>query len=293
MATSPDLKFTRLNSIISLYTPPPHPPPSSSLFLSPRSNTDPTIIILAQWMGASPRSKLLLSIYVTYAKLYPAANIITIASRPEFFFTTPTYVRQGLFEPVVDFLRGSGERNGIGEGDRESGVLVHTFSNGGALSVVDVCSVFKEKTGRKLGIKGLVLDSAPGDPSIQETWAALSMSLPKSILWYPSAAVLCGVLFTMYLAKSLFSPETLVLQTRRLLNDPSLVDPGAKRMYVYSNTDALVGWRDVERHAKEASEKGVYVELVKMEDSKHVQHVLKHWDVYWTNLESFWKVART
>lgn len=50
--TTPNLEFAKLSSSVSLFTPP-------STTNTPQSKTDPTLIIVCQWMGVSPRSRAL------------------------------------------------------------------------------------------------------------------------------------------------------------------------------------------------------------------------------------------
>jgi hypothetical protein len=75
------------------------------------------------------------------------------------------------------------------------------------------------------------------------------------------------------------------------LNDGDLVDLSARRLYVYSTANKLVGWRAFEEHAKEARERGVEVSLLKEEDIPHVQHVFKDAERYWEKVVSLWDKA--
>ena len=47
------------------------------------------------------------------------------------------------------------------------------------------------------------------------------------------------------------------------INDVGLVDGEAKRIYVYSTIDALVGWRDAEKHVEGARKNGTEVTMLK------------------------------
>lgn len=54
-----------------------------------------------------------------------------------------------------------------------------------------------------------------------------------------------------------------------------------RRVYIYSPTDALVDYKDVETHAAEAETKGFSVALEKFEGSAHVAHLRKDESRYW------------
>ena len=54
-----------------------------------------------------------------------------------------------------------------------------------------------------------------------------------------------------------------------------------RRVYIYSSTDALTDYRDVETHAAEAETKGFSVALEKFKGSAHVAHQRKDESRYW------------
>ncbi|KAG9238921.1 hypothetical protein BJ875DRAFT_449867 [Amylocarpus encephaloides] len=268
----PNLEFTRLNSILSLYTPPPSP--------SPIKPTHPTTILFCAWMGVSPKSRYLNTFLNHYHALYPSARILSIISDPAFFTHTFTSSRTSLFQPVISAL----------DADPAPGrrVLVHVLSNGGVLSFVDACVEYKKITGRVLGAESMVLDSAPGTFEFASAYYAMSMGFPKGALYYPVAALTSVLLGGYIVAKNVFGVDTLVEESRARLNDWELVDRGAKRLYIYSEEDRVVSFDAVEEHANEAKNEGVDVEMVKFERSAHVQHMLNGGERYWGLVEELW-----
>jgi hypothetical protein len=175
-----NVEFQKLNPILSLHTPAPAPN-------SPEAKNDPTTIIICQWLGVSPRSRTLQSIYSHYATAYPQARILSIRSIPQFYLTTPTSSRLALFKPLVSVLQS--------DPASKPRLLIHLFSNGGALSLVDLCTGFKSETGSILSIQAIVLDSSPGYLNFRENWNAISMVLPKfPLFYYPSATLLVMIL---------------------------------------------------------------------------------------------------
>ncbi|KAE8445044.1 hypothetical protein EG329_013758 [Mollisiaceae sp. DMI_Dod_QoI] len=268
--TTPNLEFSRLSSAVSLYTPP------SDANIS-ASKADPTTIIICQWMGASPKSRGLNFIYHQHHSLFPNARIISIRSLPEFFIATSTASRLSAIKPTVSAIEA--------DPATEPRILVHLFSNGGSLGFVDVCSLYKNASGRILPVKAVLLDSSPGQPTLQEGWAAMSLTLPKSLLWYPGAALVLFSLAITAIGKNVFGLETLVDKTRGWLNDWTFVDKSAKRLYIYSEADKLTGWKDVERHAEEARKDSVEVSLLKETETAHVQHAFKDSERYWQRVK--------
>lgn len=116
----------------------------------------------------------------------------------------------------------------------------------------------------------------------------MSLGLPRGVLWYPAAAAMAAALGVTGFVQKAFRIENITEKTRGWLNDGELVDLSARRLYVYSTVDKLVGWRDVEEHAQEARERGVEVRLLKEEDTPHVQHVFKDAEIYWEKVVSLW-----
>lgn len=60
---------------------------------------------------------------------------------------------------------------------------------------------------------------------------------------------------------------------REQLNESTATVKGTRRTYIYSEEDDVIGWEDVEDHARDAERKGWAVELVKFQTSTHVGHL--------------------
>lgn len=157
------------------------------------------------------------------------------------------------------------------------------------MGFVDVCSLYKKASGKVLPVKAVVLDSSPGQPTLAEGWAAMSIGLPKGLLWYPFAAVTLTLLGIAAFCKTVFGMETVVERTRTWLNDWSIIDKSSSRLYIYSENDKLVGWKDVERHAEESKNDGVEVSLLKEIETGHVQHAFKDSERYWQRIKGLWE----
>ncbi|EPE25265.1 hypothetical protein GLAREA_01177 [Glarea lozoyensis ATCC 20868] len=267
----PNLEFANLNSIISLYTPPT---------TSPASSTDPTTIIFCSWMAAHPKSRYVNLFFNHYHELYPAARIIHIASLASFFTHTLTSTRTALFKPIAATVDS--------DISPEKRILVHVVSNGGVLSFVDACQAYKTETGNILPLKAIVLDSAPGKFVRDDAYYAMSQGFPKGLLYYPVAAVVYAIFVGWEISSAAFGTTTIVEKSGEKLNDWDLVDEKAKRLYIYSKEDKIVGWKAVEEHAGLAKEKGEVV-VVRFDGSAHVQHMLSFGERYWELVRALWR----
>jgi hypothetical protein len=136
-------------------------------------------------------------------------------------------------------------------------------------------------------MSAMILDSAPGNPSLRAGLKAFSFALPQMwILRLLGKSLLFAflVLFKLIHSFSIF-PDPISL-ARKLINDTSLVraaNPGGtlSRCYIYSDTDDLVDLRDVESHAANTEAEGWTVRRELFKNSPHVGHMRAEPDRYW------------
>lgn len=65
-----------------------------------------------------------------------------------------------------------------------------------------------------------------------------------------------------------------------------------RRVYVYSEEDALVDFRTVEKHATQAEEMGFVMKREKFSGTPHVAHARgKHGERYWAVVRQAWEGA--
>lgn len=76
------------------------------------------------------------------------------------------------------------------------------------------------------------------------------------------------------------------------MNDPRFSSLDARRCYVYSRSDKLVKWEDVEEHADEAERRGYDVRRTKFDATEHVSHMKTDRFKYWTAMERLWNSSR-
>lgn len=159
----------------------------------------------------------------------------------------------------------------------------------------------------------IILDSCPGFGGIR--WrgsafvASIKSPLPKSVALVPATIAFSTLLGTLYLFGA---PQPFSTMHARLLSNsivPGLSDYSTPRLYVYSEGDEIVEYRDVEAHIRYLGEaldadqrrrsefrgfigssNPIMVEKFGL-DSPHVMHARTDPARYWTAIETLWKEA--
>jgi hypothetical protein len=141
-------------------------------------------------------------------------------------------------------------------------------------------------------IQGLILDSTPGGDSFTREafrWTAgVAMGfafLPKFL----AKLVAAVIVLLRFGLPNLLGMEVLPARGRRVFNTPEYIPTSSARLYIYSDSDPLIGERDVESHAREAEVKGYRrIELEKFSGSGHVAHMRQDPKRYWSLISRFW-----
>jgi hypothetical protein len=272
--------FQKLSKTTSVYEP--------AQDASPSTKYDPTIILICGWMGGKTRS---LSRYTTkYNALYPAARIILVSSAVS---DTPGFrallssreVKQRADAPAKALLR-----NAHAEEDK---LLIHVFSNGGGMSLAAIAKAYRQLTGVPLPARLTVFDSLPGGDKLTNElsrWVgALAVGLPSNVfIRWPAVALIALVVVIQLGFPSLMGRENAATKARRDLKDEDLISPQSKRLYLYSEADALIGAAEVREHAAECASKGWDVETVNFQVSGHVRHAIMDPERYWNAVTEMW-----
>lgn len=278
---SPLKDFKRLGSATYIYEPPTTVPTKTTLTSS--TPPPPDFILLPSWLDAAPKH---IAKYTNgYHTLYPHARILVITtSLLDVTIRSKSYEAQRI-RPALDVLLAL---------PANTLLLVHLFSNGGAVSTTALARAYLATTGRPLPIHAQVLDSSPGHGYYARTVAALRMSLPKKPLIWHYITLLCLHIFLVayYTTKTLLRERNLIVIVREALNDDTLFDTRCPRMYIYSKSDGMVHWRDVVEHAEEAERKGWA--LVRREEfvgSAHCGHLMVDEGRYWGCVRETWDMG--
>ncbi|KAE8452021.1 hypothetical protein EG329_002186 [Mollisiaceae sp. DMI_Dod_QoI] len=259
--------FSRLNQAVWFHQP------------TTISSTEPDLVLLVGWMDATPRH--MAKYAAGYEKLYPSARILIITTtQVDAAFRTHA-ANLNRVKPALDILYT------LPTGAK---LLLHFFSNGGGFTTTMMAKAYKEKMGQILPITAMVLDSTPGRATYEATIRAFSVGLPKNIFLRTFGVLFLHVFFVLYkVGYWLQGKSDLVDQARMDLNDKSIFDTDAHRMYIYSVADDMVAWESVEEHGEEAKSLGYTVDREKFLESGHAAHLLNDPDRYWATVQRLWR----
>ncbi|KAH7330742.1 hypothetical protein B0J17DRAFT_679440 [Rhizoctonia solani] len=205
-----------------------------------------------------------------YNKIYPGATQILVRTHQNYFWKGEAAKRASVF-PVIKLLRDAGINEHTAA--EKSGLLVHTFSNGGALAQTSLARTIAESlpprvTTPALPAQAFIYDSLPGILDLGHTIGLV-----------------------------LGQKEDTFTQLHRELNEPRLLPQRVPRTYIYSDIDELIPSESVEGHAKKARELiggeagSELVKLAKFEGSSHVAHARKDGKRYWDEVVRTWDAS--
>ncbi|KAJ4298195.1 hypothetical protein N0V90_006094 [Kalmusia sp. IMI 367209] len=229
-------------------------------------------------MGAAPKH--IAKYTVTYRKLFPTARIVLVRNElPDFFHGEATYHK--LLIPAIGIVK---EHVNVG-----GQILVHSFSNGGGNQLLEFAKAWVKREESPLPMRAQVIDSAPGTGGWKRSHAAMATSLPQFWLWRVLGSVTIHLfLATVFVFTKLSRREHMMAIIRRQLNDPSLFNQRAPRVYLYSKADEMVGHDEVEEHADQAEAQGWKVTRVRFERSPHAGHIREDEGRYWGAVQEAW-----
>ncbi|KAF7184815.1 hypothetical protein CNMCM7691_006684 [Aspergillus felis] len=271
------------------------------------SARDPTTVVLYTWADAHIR--LVFKYYQGYRQLYPSAKIIIVMARTmKTFFagrkTNMANVRELVLKelwPLGSSASGIASESQKGVRHRRSlqtRILMHAFSNSGAINL-EACSLVWHSLQRSMSqpigampIQGLILDSTPGGDSFIREASRWTAGVAMGFAFLPKflAKLVAAVIVVLYFGvPSLLGMEVLPARGRRVFNTPEYIPTNSARLYIYSDSDPLIGEQDVESHAREAEAKGYRrIELDKFSGSGHVAHMRQDPKRYWSLISRFW-----
>jgi hypothetical protein len=220
-------------------------------------SNSPSLILLFSWTGAQPRY---VSKYVEgYAKLFPSSPALVVPTSLKDLAIRSSADKQKMLQPTLDIV--------LNSGFSYSNILVHCFSDGGSNKAVEFAEAYHSRTGEKLPCHAFCLDSTPGHPRVI-----------LAILWF-SYYVFIGF------------EHNVITETRRRLEDERYWSPKiTPRVYLFSEADDIIYWKDIERHGVEAARNGVPITLVRFRDSGHCCHVKENESEYWKVVREIWEM---
>lgn len=256
----------------------------------------PALVILCTWAGgATPRR---INKYLAqYRQIYPSSALLLITTNiPNTAFRPLRWIRHRLRparHAIRQILTPATGDNGPPAGGNGSGILLHLFSHGGCNMGVQLSLAMREENDRGAAflsnIQGIILDCSPGDDTFERSYRAALLSVPQNTLAqfvggtviYPTLSVLNGLQHAGVLRA--------VRDLRARLNDPITFGMDAKRLYIYSKEDVMVGWEDVQSHFEDAKAKGYIADQIVFETGSHCTLMVEDANRYWKAVQRFWE----
>ncbi|KAG4440188.1 hypothetical protein IFR05_004333 [Cadophora sp. M221] len=194
----------------------------------------------------------------------------------------PYSTQQADLRMILSLLQNS-------SGSEEPEVLLHMFSNAGAHKASQLARAYQAQTGKALRCEAMVFDSTPGVATYSRIVDAMTVGLPDiPVLRQSLVCLIYGLVGLIRLQILASGGLDLVERARTDLNDPALAQSQRGRLYLYSVKDKMVGWEDVESHAREAEQNGEHVRREKWTGTAHVGHMANDGERYWGTIKSLW-----
>lgn len=238
----------------------------------------PDLVLLFSWTGALGRH---VQKYTDFYKTrFPSTPILVVTTSILDLCYRSSSLKQNRLQPAIHRVLFSNSDN----------ILIHAFSEGGSNKAVEFAEAYYKTTGKRLPCSALCLDSTPGHARYRRLCNALKLSLPANPIIRCSGLVFGSILLGGILAVQ-GRKNNIVAKTRRRLADECIWDLSAPRCYLYSQSDALIAWQDVQEHAREMMEMGAPVVDVGFERSEHCKHVAEDTARYWDAVTLTWRKA--
>ncbi|KAF2837910.1 hypothetical protein M501DRAFT_914936, partial [Patellaria atrata CBS 101060] len=253
----------------------------------PDAPSSPSLIILATWADAA--SKHIAKYISYYHTTYPSARILLLRSDllellNNMLLRSDTSAYASV-SPAVNIIKDTVTVK------PDAGILLHLFSNGGALKTCLLASAYRTRFQDPLPVDATVLDSSPGSGEFWATADAMLLSLPQSlVIYYPLVALVYLLLSLLsFLGWARNRENPVVLMRKQLFHD-TMFPRWKPRLYCYSVADPMVEWIDVELHAAEGKLKKWGSRLEKFERSGHANHIGPEGDKerYWGAVKDIW-----
>lgn len=230
------------------------------IFLNFLDGEQTPVVVLFGWAGAIDKH---LSVY---SKMYEERGLITlryITPSKTLLYNQSRMPRIG--EKLVQLLFDLNFEN--------HPIIVHCFSNGGAFTY-QVFSEALKNSSRPLPVKGVIFDSAPGKKRFLSIFRAIKTIRGENgvLNWIISFYMAAFVSFLGLINRFL----NLFLNRRLIQMNPfgDLIDEDHPwpQHFIYSKTDILIPFQDVEVFASYRKTKGTDVSLKCYQDTPHVRH---------------------
>ncbi|XP_055541929.1 transmembrane protein 53-B [Wyeomyia smithii] len=233
------------------------------------NETNVPIVLLLGWAGCQDKY------LMKYSKIYEDRGLITIR------YTAPVnnlfWKRKAMVQIGEKILKLIYDMN-----FDSHPLIFHVFSNGGAFLYQHI-ALANRRSKRPVRICGMIFDSAPGDRRILGLFRAISAILGKERR--------CNALVSAFMAISiifLWTFEDSFNYLRNLVYSDGYevqTNPSHNlkyecnewpQLFLYSKTDRLIPYTDIEKFAVYRQKCGTDVRMVCFDRSEHVKHYIRH-----------------
>ncbi|KAF2730701.1 hypothetical protein EJ04DRAFT_515068 [Polyplosphaeria fusca] len=237
----------------------------------------PRLIIVSSWTDA--RDAHIAKYIAKYQALYPAAQILLLKSTMS-CIVQPSQIGPAM-KVAASVVRAAFQTPVVSSSPP---LLIHVLSNGGSSSIANLYEQYAATAGpdddKRLPKHVTIFDSCPGLFRIPRAVAFVSVGLPffQQLIAAPFLYAFAAF-WTATMALGLLPNSLSDWSKSHNVDEGNTTE--VRRVYIYSSTDALTDYKDVEAHAAEAKTKGFSVALEKYEGSAHVAHIRKDETRYW------------
>ena len=258
-----------------------------------RDPTHPDVVVIYGWGDGLPRH---VAKYADgFRELYPNTKQILVLSPIKKALFTDLTERSKLMQPIVTELFPEGP-NGEGVPGK---ILAHTMSNTGAVNYAATLNKYRELYGAPMAHQLLVMDSTPGSTDLDfgnvVRWSRAMALGPARLFPWPFVVTqsIMAVFLLMYSAFEavIAGRESAGAWSRKAANNPEYEVKDARKLYMYSKEDDLIGWEDIEAHAAETRQLGWDADVEVFQGSGHVGHMRMHGEQYWAAIAKSWQSA--
>lgn len=258
----------------------------------PAPDGHPDVVMVYGWGDGLPKH------VAKYAEgfrvIYPRAKQILVLSPISKAMFNDLGQRSQLMMPVVKELFPEGpDAEGV-----PKTILAHTMSNTGAVNYAATANAFKELYKAPFPHQLLSMDSTPGSTTLSWSnlvrWSrAMALGTAGFFPWPFSVTQSIWAFFLLINGtyEGLIGRESAGGWSRRAANDDAYEAKGARKLYMYSKEDDLIGWEDIEEHVAETRKLGWQADVEVFEGSGHVGHMRMHGEQYWKAITESWKRA--
>ncbi|KAK8144083.1 hypothetical protein G3M48_006314 [Beauveria asiatica] len=272
---------------------------SSEAAATAGAQTGPDVVVIYGWGDCLPQH---VAKYADgYRAMFPRAKQVVVLSPIAKAMFTSREQRRRHMTPVVNHLFGSLDAGrGAGAAQSHDTILIHAMSNTGAINAAATLDVYFERFQCAMPHGLLVMDSTPGDTDF--TWENLkrwsrAMALGTA-KWFPWPFVGTQSLWAFFLLLNtlhlwLRRRQHAGAWSREATQGEMFATKGARRLFMYSKDDDLIGWKDIVTYAHDSERLGYAVDTEEFDGSGHVGHMRMHPDQYWAAIQQSWARTKT